>query len=112
LEEFCCWLRYKFQLYSDCFSAIVQPLKSDQFVISKSRYDSIDSYLSPCGESYNDIKLVYDKEIYDQLQSAGWLHAGFVISIFWPLHFESISVFLKQFMYNLYSLHESLALPT
>ena len=70
----------------------MQPLKSDQFVISKSRYDSIDSYLSPCGESYNDIKLVYDKEIYDQLQSAGWLHAGFVISIFWPLHFESISV--------------------
>ena len=58
----------------------MQPLKSDQFVISKSRYDSIDSYLSPCGESYNDIKLVYDKEIYDQLQSAGWLHAGFVIS--------------------------------
>jgi len=51
--------------------ADVQPLKNDQFVIPKSRYDSIDSYLSPCGELYNDNKLIYDKEFYDQLLAAG-----------------------------------------
>ena len=54
---------------------VVQPLKNDQFVIPKSRYDSVDSYLSPCGEPYNDIELIYDKEIYDQLQSAGWQYS-------------------------------------
>ena len=51
--------------------AVLQPLKNDQFVIAKSRYDSIDSYLSPCGEMYNDIELIYDKDIYDQLKTAG-----------------------------------------
>jgi len=51
--------------------ADVQPLKNDRFVIPKSRYDSVDSYLSPCGELYNDNKLIYDKEIYDQLKEAG-----------------------------------------
>jgi len=51
--------------------AVLQPLQNDQFVIAKSRYDSIDSYLSPCGEMYNDIELIYDKDIYDQLKTAG-----------------------------------------
>jgi len=57
---------------SNFSSVVVQPLKNDQFVIPKSRYDSVDSYLSPCGELYNDNKLIYDKEIYDQLRTAGW----------------------------------------
>jgi len=59
-------------VHSNFSSVVVQPLKNDQFVIPKSRYDSVDSYLSPCGELYNDNKLIYDKEIYDQLRTAGW----------------------------------------
>jgi len=49
----------------------LQPLKNSRFVIPKSRYDSVDSYLSPCGELYNDIELIYDKAVYDQLIAAG-----------------------------------------
>lgn len=45
----------------------LSPLKNDKFVINKSRYDSIDNYLSPEGRKYNDIKLIYDKEIYQRL---------------------------------------------
>ena len=50
---------------------VLKPLKENRYVIPKSRYDSIDSYLSPCGEKYNDIPLVMDKEIFDQLTEAG-----------------------------------------
>ncbi|XP_036104229.1 glutamate--cysteine ligase catalytic subunit isoform X4 [Molossus molossus] len=45
----------------------IVPLKNNNYRISKSRYDSIDSYLSECGEKYNDIDLTIDKEIYKQL---------------------------------------------
>jgi glutamate--cysteine ligase catalytic subunit len=37
----------------------------------KSRYDSIDSYLSSCGDRYNDIDLTIDEEINKQLLDAG-----------------------------------------
>ncbi|KAK9879781.1 hypothetical protein WA026_006844 [Henosepilachna vigintioctopunctata] len=46
----------------------LKPLFMNKFVIEKSRYDSIDSYLSPQGEKFNDIPLVYDPEIYNQLR--------------------------------------------
>lgn len=49
----------------------LQPLKNNKFRIHKSRYDSIDSYLSFCGEKYNDIELTIDDEIYNQLLDAG-----------------------------------------
>nr|XP_035979585.1 glutamate--cysteine ligase catalytic subunit isoform X3 [Halichoerus grypus] len=49
----------------------LQPLKNNNYRISKSRYDSIDSYLSECGEKYNDIDLTIDKEIYEQLLQEG-----------------------------------------
>lgn len=49
----------------------LQPLKNNKYRIFKSRYDSIDSYLSSCGEKYNDIDLTIDKEVYEQLLSAG-----------------------------------------
>ena len=42
-------------------------------MINKSRYDSIDSYLSPGSEKYNDIYLTYDTDIYQQLREAGTL---------------------------------------
>lgn len=48
----------------------LEPLKNNKFCIPKSRYDSIDSYLSEQGEKYNDVPLVYDKDIYDQLRAA------------------------------------------
>lgn len=49
----------------------LQPLKNDKYKIFKSRYDSIDSYLSSCGEKYNDIDLTIDEEINKQLLDAG-----------------------------------------
>lgn len=50
----------------------LKPLEHDRFVINKSRYDSVDSYIStgPLFKSkYNDIDLVYDKNIYEKLRS-------------------------------------------
>ncbi|KAF6034881.1 hypothetical protein EB796_006811 [Bugula neritina] len=47
------------------------PLKTDRFMINKSRYDSIDSYLSTEGSKYNDIPLVYDQEIFQRLRDGG-----------------------------------------
>ncbi|XP_055644296.1 glutamate--cysteine ligase [Toxorhynchites rutilus septentrionalis] len=44
------------------------PLKNDRFRIYKSRYDSIDSYLSPAGEKYNDVPLVLDEALYKRLR--------------------------------------------
>ncbi|XP_054425466.1 glutamate--cysteine ligase catalytic subunit isoform X2 [Pteronotus mesoamericanus] len=52
----------------------IVPLKNSNYRISKSRYDSIDSYLSECGEKYNDIDLTIDKEIYEQLLQEGIDH--------------------------------------
>ena len=45
----------------------LEPLKTDKYLIPKSRYDSIDSYLSEQGAKYNDIDLVKDEEIYQNL---------------------------------------------
>lgn len=47
-----------------------KPLKENKFVINKSRYDSIDSYLSPCYRCCNDLDLVYDHDIYKELIAA------------------------------------------
>uniref|UniRef100_A0A673B3A4 Glutamate--cysteine ligase n=1 Tax=Sphaeramia orbicularis TaxID=375764 RepID=A0A673B3A4_9TELE len=49
----------------------IVPLKNNKYRIFKSRYDSIDSYLSSCGEKYNDIDLTIDEEIYKQLLAGG-----------------------------------------
>ncbi|KAI9319784.1 glutamate-cysteine ligase-domain-containing protein [Dichotomocladium elegans] len=48
-----------------------KPLKNDRFVINKSRYDSIDTYISKDSmykSKYNDLDLVYDKDIYQKLR--------------------------------------------
>ncbi|XP_071531558.1 glutamate--cysteine ligase catalytic subunit isoform X2 [Panulirus ornatus] len=45
----------------------LEPLRNDRFVIPKSRYDSVDCYLSECGARYNDIPLVYNKNIQQKL---------------------------------------------
>ncbi|EPY83014.1 Glutamate--cysteine ligase catalytic subunit isoform 2-like protein [Camelus ferus] len=52
----------------------LQPLKNNSYRISKSRYDSIDSYLSECGEKYNDLDLTIDREIYGHLLQEGIDH--------------------------------------
>ncbi|KAJ8655256.1 hypothetical protein O0I10_009124 [Lichtheimia ornata] len=49
----------------------LKPLENDRFVINKSRYDSIDTYI--CDDAmykskYNDLDLVYDKDIYKKLR--------------------------------------------
>lgn len=50
----------------------LESLKRNRFVISKSRYDSVDSYLSEeHGEKYNDVPLIYDEAIYNQLVQNG-----------------------------------------
>lgn len=52
----------------------LKPLKENKFVINKSRYDSIDSYLSPQGEKYNDVPLIYDPAVYEKLTANGIDH--------------------------------------
>lgn len=52
----------------------LKPLKENKFVIKKSRYDSIDSYLSEQGEKYNDIPLLYNEEDYKKLTENGIDH--------------------------------------
>ncbi|KAL5277748.1 GCLC family protein [Megaselia abdita] len=52
----------------------LKPLKENKFRISKSRYDSIDSYLSEDGEKYNDVPLTYDEAVYNRLREGGIDH--------------------------------------
>lgn len=49
----------------------LKPLKENKHRIFKSRYDSIDSYLSPDGEKYNDVPLIYDEGDYQTLVNGG-----------------------------------------
>ncbi|XP_023932288.1 glutamate--cysteine ligase catalytic subunit-like [Lingula anatina] len=49
----------------------LEPLQKDRFRIHKSRYDTIDSYLGPCNACYNDIDMVYDRDICSRLKAAG-----------------------------------------
>ena len=44
---------------------------SDGIRINKSRYDSIDSYISDSSSKYNDIPLIFNQEYYDILLQAG-----------------------------------------
>ncbi|KAI8035171.1 glutamate--cysteine ligase [Drosophila gunungcola] len=50
------------------------PLDKQKFRIAKSRYDSIDSYLSPEGAKYNDVPLTYDESVYQRLVEGGIDH--------------------------------------
>jgi glutamate--cysteine ligase catalytic subunit len=52
----------------------LKPLKNNKFLINKSRYDSIDCFISTDSRlksEYNDLDLVYDKEIFQQLTDGG-----------------------------------------
>lgn len=52
----------------------LKPLKENRFHIAKSRYDSIDSYLSPAGGKYNDVPLTYDEQAYQRLREGNIDH--------------------------------------
>ena len=53
----------------------LQPLKENQFVIPKSRYDSIDCFLA--NAEYNDIEVLYDKDLFQELKDEGrWQEGG------------------------------------
>uniref|UniRef100_A0A0B7A460 Glutamate--cysteine ligase n=1 Tax=Arion vulgaris TaxID=1028688 RepID=A0A0B7A460_9EUPU len=49
----------------------LKPLKEDRYRITKSRYDSIDSYISPLGRCYNDIDLTLDNDLCKELIDGG-----------------------------------------
>nr|XP_039254542.1 glutamate--cysteine ligase catalytic subunit-like [Styela clava] len=49
----------------------LKPLKNDRFVIRKSRYDSIDSYLSRGTNLCNDLNLEVDEGVKKRLEDAG-----------------------------------------
>ncbi|CAF2579027.1 unnamed protein product [Rotaria sp. Silwood2] len=51
-----------------------QPLKNERFRISKSRYSSVDCYISPDSAVYNDIDVVQDKDIFHKLIENGIDH--------------------------------------
>ncbi|EMP40238.1 Glutamate--cysteine ligase catalytic subunit [Chelonia mydas] len=98
----------------------IVPLKNNHYRISKSRYDSIDSYLSECGEKYNDIDLTIDKEIYEHLvkeeyltcdlqniQSTNWQTMRFKppppnSDIGWRVEFRPMEVQLTDFENSAY----------
>ena len=48
-----------------------EPSTSSAYRINKSRYDSIDSYISHCSEQYNDIQLVYNEDYYKVMVAEG-----------------------------------------
>uniref|UniRef100_A0A1A9ULK3 Glutamate--cysteine ligase n=1 Tax=Glossina austeni TaxID=7395 RepID=A0A1A9ULK3_GLOAU len=52
----------------------LKPLEANKLRIAKSRYDSIDLYLSPESEKYNDVPVIYDDKIYQRLRDGGIDH--------------------------------------
>ena len=52
----------------------LQPLKENQFVIPKSRYDSIDCFLA--NAEYNDMEVLYDKDLFQELKDEGRWREG------------------------------------
>jgi len=59
---------------------VPQPLKNSRFVIPKSRYGSVNSYISEDPRNrpeYNDNAFPHDKDVYDRLKTHGILvHSG------------------------------------
>nr|XP_054755836.1 glutamate--cysteine ligase catalytic subunit-like [Lytechinus pictus] len=49
----------------------LQELRNNRFRVPKSRYSTVDCYLSPAGERYNDTDLVLDEELCQDMIDAG-----------------------------------------
>lgn len=75
------------------------PIKEGHRRIYKSRYDSIDSYLSEDGEMYNDMPLVYEETVYKRLLDGGIDHllAQHVAHLFIR---DSVSLFSERVHQN------------
>lgn len=52
----------------------LKPLKNDKCRLKKQRWDSIDCYLTPEADKYNDIELFYEQDVYDHLRKEGVDH--------------------------------------
>lgn len=52
----------------------LKPLKNNKCRLTKKRWDSIDSYLTPEADIFNDIELHYDQHLYDKLRNEGVDH--------------------------------------
>lgn len=48
-----------------------EPLKVNKYRINKSRYDSINCYISTCSKKYNDINFVYNEHYYKLMVDEG-----------------------------------------
>ncbi len=59
------------------FSYSFQPLKNERFRLPKSRYSSIDCYISPDSAIYNDIEVVQDADAFHKLTENGKLEIHF-----------------------------------
>lgn len=77
----------------------LKPLKENKYRIHKSRYDSIDSYLSEGGEKYNDVPLLYNEEDYKTLRDGGIDHllAQHIAHLFIRDTGKSLSILSFQF---------------
>lgn len=68
------WHFFCYMSFSILTNPLHQPLKNDKFVIPKSRYDSVDLYISQDWinrPEYNDTVAPYDLPIYDRLREHG-----------------------------------------
>lgn len=64
------------RLAQNLITSFLQPLKENKFRIPKSRYDSVDLYISDHWMNrpeYNDNPLPYDEAIFDRLRAHGTL---------------------------------------
>jgi hypothetical protein len=60
-----------------------QPLKNNKHVIPKSRYSSVDMYISPDSKNkpeYNDIPVPFDEHIYNRLRQNSMSHRSLLLS--------------------------------
>ena len=50
---------------------LFQPIQNERFRLSKSRYSSVDCYISPESAIYNDIDVPYDLDVFRRLTENG-----------------------------------------
>lgn len=61
--------------------------------IKKSRYGTIDCYISDKGEHFNDIEVVYNKEYYDKLRANGVDHLLAQVGVFYVYYVKPRQTF-------------------
>lgn len=85
---------------------VPQPLKENKYVIPKSRYDSVDLYLSTDWNNkpaYNDTDVPYDQEIYTRLVDHGTYRImEFLFGVSLSHLFEGIDELLSKHMAHIF----------